>query len=85
MPIAAASAVEETKSEVQFQHNGVSRIALMVLAIGLVVGVILVAVGLGFAGLGGIFGTTDAFASSVMLLFGEIIVGASIIFFLAKK
>lgn len=86
MPIAAAPVVEETKTknEVQFQQNGVSRIALMVLAIGLVVGVILVAIGLGFAGLGGIFGTTDAFASSVMLLFGEIIVGASIIF-LAKK
>jgi uncharacterized protein YegP (UPF0339 family) len=86
IPMAAAATtpkeITTSGNEIQTKQKGISIIALAVLAIGLVVGVILLALGLGF---GGIFGTADGLAKAVALAFGELVIALSIIVFFAKK
>jgi hypothetical protein len=69
-------------NEIETEHQGISILALAVLAVGLVVGVILLAIGLGF---GGFFGDADGLAKGVTLSFGALVISASILFFFAKK
>lgn len=84
LPAVAASTSKEITNgnETQIKQKGISISAVVVLVVGLVVGFILLAVGLGF---GGIFASTDAIAKVVMQVFGELVICASILFFFAKK
>ena len=85
LPAAAATTSKEittSGNETKIKQKRISIIAVAVLVVGLVVGFILLAVGLGF---GGIFASTDAIAKVVMQVFGELVICASILFFFAKK
>jgi len=85
VPTTAATLSKEMTTSnkgIQSKQKGISRIALVVLPLGLVIGVVLLAIGLGFAG---ILPATDLFAKTVMMIAGELVLSASILFFFAKK
>lgn len=83
---AAAAGVSKEKTaswnEIRTKQKGNFGIAFAVLIVGLLVGFLLLAVGLGF---GGFFASTDAIAKVVMQVFGELVICGSILFFFAKK
>jgi hypothetical protein len=85
-PIPAAATTSKTittsRNEMQIKQKGISPIAITVLIIGLVVGIILLAIGLGF---GGILGAADVTAQFLMQVFGLLVICGSILFFFAKK
>jgi len=84
-PAAAATPSKEittSRSEIHTAQKGNIGLALAVLVIGLVVGIILLAVGLGF---GGILGAADVTARLLMQVFGWLLIFGSILFFFAKK
>ena len=87
IPIPAAAAttsktITTSRNEMQIKKKGISPIAIAVLIIGLVVGIVLLAIGLGF---GGILGAADVTAQLLMQVFGLLVICGSILFFFAKK
>jgi hypothetical protein len=81
-PTTTAKTITTSRNEMQIKKKGISPIAIAVLIIGLVVGIVLLAIGLGF---GGILGAADVTAKLLMQIFGWLIICGSILFFFAKK
>jgi uncharacterized protein YegP (UPF0339 family) len=87
-PVAQPTPVIEEpprSDEIPVAPKAVSRVSLALLIVGLLIGVILLIFGFGFANLGAVFGTSDVVATSITLLAGEIVLGVSLILFFAKK
>jgi uncharacterized protein len=78
IPLIAAA----TPPLAEVKSSGISKIALSILVLGLVIAPILLAIGLGFAG---ILAPPDVYAKLVILSAGELILSASILLFFAKK